>query len=189
MPRLTRLANQPVRPAPDRPPGQLAAFDRLLASCETDLIALVYTLLPHWPDAEDVVQHTRMVLWQKFDSFEPGSNFRSWAMQVARFEVKNFFRKQQNDKLTFSDELIDSLADVRTTLTEDLEWRRDRLEECMLKLRPSDRRILQHCYGPHATTIREAAKQLSRPVNTLYKALNRIRRTLQDCVSSNRLVG
>ncbi|QDU57034.1 sigma-70 family RNA polymerase sigma factor [Aeoliella mucimassa] len=189
MHRLTSLANESPRPAPDRPAGQIAAFNRLLAGCESDLMTLVYALLPHWPDAEDVVQRTRVVLWQKFDSFEPGSNFRSWAMQVARFEVKNFRRRQQSDRLMFSDDLVDTLAEVNSTLTEDLEWRRERLQECIKQLRESDRRILQHCYGPTATTIRNAAELLSRPVNTLYKALNRIRRTLQECVSSNGLAG
>lgn len=144
---------------------------------------MVYTLLPHWPDAEDVVQHTRVVLWQKFDSFEPGTNFRSWAMQIARFEVSNFRRRKRSDRLMFSDDLVDTLAQVRSTLTEDLEWRREQLAECIEKLRMSDRRILQQCYGPDSTTIRDAAEALRRPANTLYKALNRIRRTLQECVS------
>lgn len=146
-------------------------------------MAMVYTLLPHWPDAEDVVQRTRVVLWQKFDSFRPGSNFRSWAMQIARFEVANFRRRKQSDYLLFSEDLVDSLAQVRSTLTEDLEWRRERLAECIQQLRESDRRILQQCYGPDSTSIRDAAETLNRPVNTLYKALARIRQSLQVCVS------
>jgi RNA polymerase sigma-70 factor (ECF subfamily) len=161
----------------------VAEFELLFAECESDVKAFVYTLLPHWPDADDVVQRTRIVLWQKFGQFRTGTSFKAWALQVARFEVNNFRRTQRSDRHCFEDRLIDSLAEVRNSMTEELDRRRTVLATCMEKLRPSDRQIIRQCYGPNATTAKEAAERLQRPVNTLYKALNRIRRTLMDCVA------
>jgi RNA polymerase sigma-70 factor, ECF subfamily len=161
---------------------EIEEFETLFTQCEAEIQAYVFALLPHWSDAEDVVQRTRIILWQKFSQFEPGSNFKAWALQVARFEVGNFRRTQRNDRHFFDDKLVDSLADVRTSLVEELDRRRAVLDQCMRKLRPSDRQIIRHCYGPKATTTKDAAGRLNRPVNTLYKALNRIRRTLMECV-------
>lgn len=180
--RVSRFATHDaddVRPASAE---QIAAFEHYFSQCEPDIQALVFTLLPHWPDAEDVVQRTRIVLWQKFGQFQPGSNFKAWALQVARFEVSNFRRTQRSDRLCFGDKLVDSLAEVRSSLAEELERRRSVLDQCLRKLRASDRQIIRHCYGPNATTTKDAADRLRRPVNTLYKALNRIRRTLLECV-------
>jgi RNA polymerase sigma-70 factor (ECF subfamily) len=161
----------------------IAEFERLFSICEGDVKAFVYTLLPHWCDADDVVQRTRIVLWQKFRQFRRGSSFKAWALQVARFEVSNFRRTQRSDRLCFEDQLIESLAEVRNSMVEELDRRRAVLATCMHKLRASDRQIIRHCYGPRATTAKDAAVRLQRPVNTLYKALNRIRRTLMECVS------
>jgi RNA polymerase sigma-70 factor (ECF subfamily) len=161
--------------------SEIVEFERLFTQCEPDLQAFIFTLLPHWADSEEVLQQTRIVLWQKFDQFQPGTNFKAWALQVARFEVNNFRRTQRSAHLPFEDSLINSLAEVRSSLMEELERQRAVLNECLRRLRASDRQIIRQCYGPKATTTKEAAERLRRPVNTLYEALNRIRRTLMEC--------
>jgi RNA polymerase sigma-70 factor (ECF subfamily) len=181
--RSNRLAGFNLSMAGSEPAVQIGAFEALFTQCEADVQAFIFTLLPHWANAEDVLQRTRIVLWQKFSQFQPGSNFKAWALQVARFEVANFRRRQRSDRHQFGDALIDSLAEVRSSLAEELERRRTALEQCVRKLRPSDRQIIRHCYGPKATTTKAAADRLHRPVNTLYKALQRIRRSLMDCVN------
>jgi RNA polymerase sigma-70 factor, ECF subfamily len=180
--RLSRFAACDSNGARETTAAEIADFERLFSQCDADLQAFVFTLLPHWSDAEDIVQRTRIVLWQKFSQYRPDSSFRAWAMQVARFEVSNFRRTQRNDRHCFDDQLVDSLAEARSSLTEELDRRRAVLDRCLRKLRASDRQIIRHCYGPKSTTTKEAADRLHRPVNTLYKALNRIRRTLMECV-------
>ena len=182
MKRVNRLTAYDPGAAGITTAGQIVEFERLFSQYESEVKAFVFALLPHWVDAEDVVQRTRIVLWQKFVKYQPESNFKAWALQVARFEISNFRRTQRSDRLYFDDELVASLAEVRGTLIDDLERRRAALVVCLKKLRASDRQIIRHCYGPKATTTKEAAQRLHRPVNTLYKALNRIRRTLSECV-------
>jgi RNA polymerase sigma-70 factor (ECF subfamily) len=63
-----------------------------------------------------------------------------------------------------------------------LEARRDALRSCLQKLSSTDRQLVQHCYSDSRTTFRRAAEVLGRPVNTVYKALNRIRKALYDCI-------
>src|SRR3989304_3643480 len=154
--RVSRFAAYDADGAQHPSAAQIAEFEIFFRKCESDIQAFVFTLLPHWPDAEDVVQRTRIVLWQKFAQFQTGSRFKAWALQVARFEVSNFRRTQRGDHLCFNDQLIDTLAEVRSSLTDDLEQRRAALELCVRKLRPSDRQIIRHCFGPKAATTKEA---------------------------------
>ena len=182
MPRVNRLTAFDSSSSRTTSAAHIVEFERLFTQCEPDLQAFIFTLLPHWADSEEVLQRTRIVLWQKFDQFQSGTNFKAWALQVARFEVNNFRRTQRSESLSFDDDLIDSLAEVRSSIIEELERQRTVLDECLRKLRASDRQIIRQCYGPKATTTKEAAERLRRPVNTLYKALNRIRRALMECV-------
>lgn len=52
----------------------------------------------------------------------------------------------------------------------------------MRKLHPSDRQLVQRCYSEASPSFKAIAKDLGRPVNTVYKALNRIRRVLHQCI-------
>jgi RNA polymerase sigma-70 factor, ECF subfamily len=178
-----RLAGYELSLAETSSPAGDGDFESLFSQCEEDVQSFIFALLPHWANAEDVLQRTRIVLWKKFSTFQPGSSFKAWALQVARFEVSNFRRTQRSDRHQFDDALVDSLAEVRNSLADELERRRTALERCVAKLRPSDRQIIRHCYGPKATTTKAAAARLHRPVNTLYKALQRIRLALVDCVN------
>ena len=42
---------------------------------------------------EDVFQAANLVLWRKFDQFEPGTNFFAWACQIIRYEVLKYREK------------------------------------------------------------------------------------------------
>jgi RNA polymerase sigma-70 factor (ECF subfamily) len=157
-------------------------FVRLLSKYQSLIRGFLITLLPNRTEADDLFQRTSIVLWRKFDQFQDGSDFGAWACQIAKLEVRNFLRVGRRDRLCFSDELLTSLADMRLALDNELELRREALRHCVAKLRPNDKKIIHSCYGPQATTVTDAADHLGRPVNTLYKALIRIRRALFECI-------
>ena len=64
-----------------------------------------------------------------------------------------------------------------------MESRRHALQDCLARLRSTDREIIRACYGDTRTTIKDAAETLGRPANTVYKATARIRRALHACIS------
>ena len=51
----------------------------------------IVTLLSNQHDAEDVFQQTSLILWQKWDQYDPGRDFVGWACGIAHNEVRNFF--------------------------------------------------------------------------------------------------
>ena len=58
-------------------------FMRLLAAHERQLTAFVLALIPHWADADEIVQETKIRLWQQFDQYRPDESFGAWACAIA----------------------------------------------------------------------------------------------------------
>ncbi|MCH9001552.1 MAG: hypothetical protein IIC02_03175, partial [Planctomycetes bacterium] len=73
-------------------------FVRELTANQSRLLAYVLTLLPDYEAAQDVAQNTNVVLWRKADTFREGTQFMTWACQVARLEVLAYFRDQGRDR-------------------------------------------------------------------------------------------
>jgi len=55
------------------------------------------------------------------------------------------------------------------------------LDECIKRLTGQQREIIERCYGG-AMSIKEVADSLGRTATGLYKALNRIRQVLWECI-------
>ena len=157
-------------------------FVRLFVKNQRRISAFITTLLPNSADAEDVLQETSVISWQKFHEFQPGTNFASWACSIARFEVLKFRRQQRPAQLIFSDTLLEELANRQLEEIDEFDVRYTALAICMEKQRPVDRELFCRYYQSD-NTAKQVAEQLDRPVNTVYKALNRIRRALHECIS------
>ena len=135
------------------------------------------------PDvAEEILQETNVVIWSKFDRFQLGTNFIAWSFQIANFEVLKFRDRRRSNKLVFSDDVLESLATESEEQQDDLDLRRSALRECMKKLRPKDRELIQTRYAP-GNSGRDVAENLGRPSNSVYQSIGRIRKTLFECIS------
>ena len=141
----------------------------------------VLSLVPNWPDAEDILQQSCVVMWRKFDQFEIGTDFLSWGCQIARFHAFNHVRKQGRDRHVFSVELVETLAREGVSDAGQLEAERVALRSCLAKLDPAGRNLLGACYDAGAT-IKQVAQRLGRTPNSVYKGLNRIRESLLRCI-------
>jgi RNA polymerase sigma-70 factor, ECF subfamily len=159
-------------------------FVQLFAQVRDGLFAYIFSLLPHWSDAEDVFQQTSLVLWRKFGDFQPGSSFLAWACRVAFFEVRNFRRTAGRDRLRFGDALLGQLAAERDVSREITNRKRELLIDCIAKLSEDQRRLLDRAYEQNDMTIQQLAEELHRAPQTIYNRLNLIRRTLFECLQA-----
>ena len=156
-------------------------FLKLFTRHQHQIQSYIVAMVGNWNDADDVMQETSVALWDHFSEFEPGTNFRAWACRVAHFRVLRYRQKCGRDRHVFNDELVEEL---RHTLTEELPMmdpRRDALEICLKGLTPKDRELLENCYSRDHKIV-EVAALLKRPAKSLYKALERIRRSLYQCI-------
>ena len=161
--------------------GEVERFARLLARCQRRIFVYAMSLLYDANDAEDVLQETNLVLWKKFQEYEPGTDFPRWACRIAYYEVLKVRRRKGQNGRVFSDEFIETLAaGCERTMCE---WddRREALQQCVEKLSDRDRQLVRSRYQPGATT-RSVAEEFGRSVQGTRKSLLRIRSALLECV-------
>lgn len=156
-------------------------FMALFVRHEPGIHSFLTSLLADLTDAEEVMQETSMAMWKKFEQFEAGTSFRNWAFQIGRYEAMNFRRKRGRDRHTFSDELVQLLADDAARQAAQLEEERRVLAHCLAKLRSRDRGVLSGCYR-EGSTIKAYAESVGRTPNAVRKHLAKIRTALSLCV-------
>ena len=162
------------------PDSRQEEFTRLFSVNQRRIWAFIWTLLPDRDQAQDVLQNTSIVLWRKFDSFEPGTNFTAWAFRIARLEVLSFVRRQGRERLIFDESMCRELADDMTERAKDADHRLQALQQCVTRLSPGDRDLLQRRYEEGAT-IKSVAIAVGRSCEGMYKAMRRIHRALFNC--------
>lgn len=156
-------------------------FVQLLATSQRPVFLYALSLVHNPTDAEEILQETNLVLWRKFDQYEPGTDFVRWACRVAYFEVLKYREKRAGSEKLFSNEFIEALAVEADTRIDHADARREALGRCMGKLSERDRRLVTRRYRPGATT-RSVAEALGRSVQGTRKALHRIRAALLGCI-------
>jgi RNA polymerase sigma-70 factor (ECF subfamily) len=156
-------------------------FVSLYVRHEAAVFSFVLTMVRHTADAEDVVQRASMTMWRCFGKFEPGTNFRAWAFQIAKNEALNHLSRIKRDRHVFSEQLLAMLAEQAEERADDLDARRRALDFCVEKLPAEARGIVEGCYAS-GSTIRSFAEQAGETANKIYKRLNRVRAGLQKCV-------
>jgi RNA polymerase sigma-70 factor, ECF subfamily len=156
-------------------------FLLVYSGCESQLFAYLLTLLGNRSDAEEVFQETALVLWRSFDDFTPGTNFLLWAKRIAFHRVLTFRKQRQRQGVPNSEEFLNSVERFLGSQSEALDARLRALSECLMKLSEPDRQLVALRYESNRK-IKDLATQLGRPANTLYKAFERIRHALFECV-------
>jgi len=157
-------------------------FLRNLATVYGEAYASALVIVGNRTDADDVIQEVCVVLWLKFDEFEPGTNFRKWACSIAFNVAKNFVRKKRRRNFGLSDYALSRIEQIRRGGAELFELRQEVLEKCVAKLSETDRQFLDECYN-ESHSVAAMARSRRTSVNTVYARLNRLRRWLSDCVS------
>lgn len=156
-------------------------FVRLLAQNERRVYGYILRLVPLWSEADEVLQETNIRLWEEFDRFEPGTNFAAWAIRVAHYQVLTWRKRRSRSRLVFSDEAIQAIADESAAQAAEVDSRQVALAECLKKLSTRNRDLILRCYAD-GSTIRGVAEQLGRSAEAVYKAAQRIRLTLHQCI-------
>jgi RNA polymerase sigma-70 factor (ECF subfamily) len=157
------------------------SFMRLWVRHQSQVYAYIRALVYCRADAEDVLQEVAVVLWRKFDQFEPGSRFDQWAYRVARYQVLYYRQKRQRDRLVFAQELLDRVADEMAATHPAREGYLDALESCLDGLVPGDRELVRRRHEPGATN-RSLSQALGRSESAISRALSRIYLALLQCI-------
>jgi RNA polymerase sigma-70 factor, ECF subfamily len=158
-------------------------FVAIYTQYEQKLYRYVAALLTHPTDAEDVLQETARVLWQKFDQYRPEEPFLPWACRIAHFEVLNHCQRERTRQKHFRPAVIELLAEARLEHDDLFEAQSRWLQQCIEKLTEHDRHMIEQRYASKHT-LAEMAAETGRTPNALYKSMQRVRQMLLECVDS-----
>ncbi|MBK1831914.1 sigma-70 family RNA polymerase sigma factor [Verrucomicrobiaceae bacterium R5-34] len=156
-----------------------------ITEIQSGLRAFIGYLMSGTSDVSDVAQEVNLLLWQKRDQYEAGTNFRAWAFTIARYAVLGHLRKKRRGNVEFfSPELLEQLAD---------EWQEDEceyeeqltaLESCLDQLPDEDLDLVHARYNSHGG-VERFAQRMGLSAGSLRLRLFRLRAALKRCVEQN----
>lgn len=156
-------------------------FSVLFRSHGRAIYGHIRALVPHMPDADEVFQETSVTLWQKFDQYQPDTDFRAWACRIAYFKVLKLRNHHARSPRLFSTEFLDLLSEEMIVMSDALDKRTEALLRCREKLSERDRNLLDRFHRTGATA-KDVARHAGRNVQHIYRAIRRIHDILFDCV-------
>ena len=104
----------------DSSPDRSTELLQLMMKYQRRIFAYIHTLVPSRSDAEDILQETSLTICEKFKDFELGTNFYSWACQIAYWKVRAARKKFATAKVVFNQEVLDVISQTRSQMEEDL---------------------------------------------------------------------
>ncbi|NLE39759.1 MAG: sigma-70 family RNA polymerase sigma factor [Pirellulaceae bacterium] len=159
-------------------------YVRLWAVHAQRIYSYILSMLANRADADDVFQEVSMTIWNKFEQFESGTNFRAWAYRVSLNKVREFQRARRNEPVFCDNALLEVVDRLTTQRSDVLDTQYRLLTHCLHKLCPRDRDLIERLYRVGATP-KSVSQQVGRSVAGIYKALGRIHDALLDCVRSS----
>ena len=161
---------------------------KLLTGNYSRLYSYVLCMVCNKDDAEDVMQDTAIVMWEKFESFTPGTNFVAWAKSIAHHKIMDLRKKQVRNRCQLDDNVLELLISERESYKDDSSRKIEALEQCIKKLQVRDRKILKLKYF-EGRQVKDIAAGVNVPLHTMYRLIARLHELLLGCVKRNLVKG
>jgi RNA polymerase sigma-70 factor (ECF subfamily) len=157
-------------------------FFQLFMAHQNRVYAYILVFVPHGPDADDIMQETATVMWEKFDTFTIGTDFARWAKRIAYHKILDHRKKKGRSQVIFNDDLLELLAEEAEAVLDQTDLRLEALKFCLRRLSNKDRSLVRLHYED-GLAIKGMAERANRSVQGLYKVMVRIHNRLRDCVN------
>ncbi len=154
-----------------------------LTNCQPRLYAYIMTLVLDPHQADDVLQQTNLVLWEKLAEYLDCENFDALACRVAHFQVlaQRRDRRRERERLLFDDALLARIAASAGGRTGSMQQYLAAMRDCMARLTDLQRELLRRRYEPGGS-VQAIADFFGESPNNISATLYRIRKTLLACI-------
>jgi RNA polymerase sigma-70 factor (ECF subfamily) len=170
-----------MTPEPPKHPLTHEQFMRLFLTSERELLRYVMALVSNPSDARDVVQETAVALWQAIGKYDPEKPFVPWACRFALNEARLHLRTETRRRRLLEEDVAAMLNERRLEMAAPLDARREHLRDCLGSLQEEQRRLVRGYYFEEES-IDALAASLGRGAEAVYKALQRTRQALHQCI-------
>ncbi len=157
-------------------------FVTLISSHQRRILAYIITLVPNRSDAEDILQETTALMWEKRSDFIPGTDFVAWGASIAYYKILNYRKKAvKNRQLIFNHEQLKRIEKQAVEKSKHVEEMLYQLDECIEKISETDKQLLHMRYN-REIDIKEISNHLNKSIRTVYLAIARIQGLLLRCL-------
>lgn len=163
-------------------------FLYLMTPVQGRLYAYIISRWPNKSDADDIMQETISILWQKFDTYEPGTEFSAWAFKVTKFVLSNFRKKHYKNHIQFSEEALSVLENESNSFLKNHTGQIEILRDCVNKLPSKEAKILTLKYED-GVSPKNIATRFGMSIRTFYRVISKIHTTLMRCMSITTMRG
>lgn len=156
-------------------------FLGLLLESQVNIHAYILSLVPNYADADDILQQTFTLMWEKFDDFEIGTNFVSWGVRIAHFRILEYWKKRKKDEVVFGNDFVHEMVPMIEAEDKHTSDRIEALKRCLKKLSDRARELVKLRYHD-GMRVKDMSNRMGLTVPNIYKSLARINGTLLACV-------
>lgn len=158
-------------------------FVALLTGYQSAVRCFIISMMPGSDEVEDVLQDTNIVIWEKMNTFEMGSDFRAWVFTIAKHVTLEHLRKTKRDHApTFDPALISMIAESWHDGESKVDSAREiALDRCLEGLNEKEQAIVEARYHK-GSSLESHSADCGRPAGALRVSLYRIRAKLRRCV-------
>jgi RNA polymerase sigma-70 factor (ECF subfamily) len=157
-------------------------FLKLFMENQSKIYGFIMRLLPNYAVADDILQETLIIMWQKFPNFKQGTDFYAWAKQIIRFKVMSYIRRnQKRPMVNFSEEVIEKLSVQEYSHVSNNVYD-EALHNCIDKLKGSSRELIRMRYV-REMNIQQIATKLNATYSSVAKHMSRVHHSLKNCIS------
>ena len=178
------MENKPLFDKNENSRTRNARFLHLFMKNQKSIYAFILAMICNCPDADDIMQETVTLMWDRFDEFDSGTNFGAWGTKIARFKVLNYYRNKKKQAGQFSEAMLETIAGCALDKLGETENRLAALQRCINKLSNRDRDLIKARYEQNLA-IKDIAVRVKRPIGGIYKAMARIHDALHRCIRIN----
>jgi RNA polymerase sigma-70 factor, ECF subfamily len=177
--------DSPMTGPASNPNDRTEEFMRLLGKHERRLEGFVISLVPNWADDEEVLQETKLQLWQQYDKYDATKDFGAWACTLAYYRALTMRKRSPSQHATLSIAFLEKVAAEAARDSAQVAHRHQLLADCLKKLSQAKQSLLKRCYGSQDTIV-QIASELGKRADSVRQELVRVRRRLYQCVENAR---
>ncbi|WP_166646994.1 sigma-70 family RNA polymerase sigma factor [Prosthecobacter fusiformis] len=158
-------------------------FLPLFLAAQPDLRAFIGAAVRDPVTREDVFQEVAMILWKKFESYDPSRSFGAWARGVAAKKILEDRRLRARLPETCTPETLEALSRgfAQEEAEASVQDREKALNFCLEILPERSASILEARYYQEQP-VEVIALNARISTEALYQVLSRLRKQLRECV-------
>jgi RNA polymerase sigma-70 factor (ECF subfamily) len=166
--------------------GDEAAFRQIVEQHRSKVFSIIYGIVRHRNDAEDIAQQVFAKIYFSIKGFDFRSSLSTWIYKISVNECYDYLRKQKVRKLVYESDLAEddartmensSVAVERRPAIDKRMERRDYLMKLLSKVSEEERSLLIH-KEVEGLTVEELAQMTGLNENTIKVKLFRARQKL-----------